>query len=305
MPAEVDERVLDAWCARHLGASVARRTFQTGHLSAVYGLRLVDGREVVVKVRPAQARLEACTRVQRALWQTGFACPQPLAGPFPLGGYAASAESALPGGEPPSPEAAPERFARLLADFVTRAQDLPIEPALRPAPAWICWYHRENGVWPVPDDRDADLNAERSSAAAWVDELGAAVRERLEAIRDAPGVIGHGDWDGRNVKFHDGRPLAVHDWDSVIDEPEVVVAGQAAAMFEAGPTGFGASVERTEAFLEHYQRARGRGFDPEEIRLCWAAGLWVRAFNAKKYQLDHIDALEREEAEVRMRHAGI
>ena len=138
-----------------------------------------------------------------------------------------------------------------------------------------------------------------------MDELGAAVRERLAALQDAPRVIGHGDWDGRNVKFRGGRPLAVHDWDSVIDEPEVVVAGQAAAMFEGGPTGFGASIEHTEAFLEHYQEARGRGFGPDELQLCWAAGLWVRAFNAKKFHLDHIDALERGEAEVRMRHAGI
>jgi hypothetical protein len=91
----------------------------------------------------------------------------------------------------------------------------------------------------------------------------------------------------------------------VIYEPEVVVAGQAAAMFEGGPTGAGASVERTEAFLDRYQDARGRRFDPAELQLCWAAGLWVRAFNAKKFHLDNFDALGRDEAEVRMRHAGI
>lgn len=305
MPPEVDERALSDWCARHLGAPVARRTFHVGHLSAVYGLRLADEREVVVKVRPAERRLEACTRVHRALWQAGFPCPQPLAGPFQLGAYAASAESFLPGGEQAAADAAPELFARLLADFVTRAQDLPVEPELRPAPAWVCWYHQENGVWPVPDDRDVDLNAEHCSAMTWVDELGAAVRERLAALHDTPCVIGHGDWDGRNVKFLDGRPLAVHDWDSLIYEPEVVVAGQAAAMFEGGPTGAGASVERTESFLAHYQDARGRRFDPDELQLCWAAGLWVRAFNAKKFHLDHFDALGRDEAEVRMRHAGI
>jgi hypothetical protein len=92
----------------------------------------------------------------------------------------------------------------------------------------------------------------------------------------------------------------VHDWDSVVYEPEVVIIGQAAAMFEGGPTGAGASVERTAAFLE-----RRRVLSSNELQLCWAAGLWVRTFNAKKFHLDNFDALGRDEAGTRMRHAGI
>ncbi|HEX5295543.1 MAG TPA: hypothetical protein VFW50_00920 [Streptosporangiaceae bacterium] len=51
MPADVGDRALDEWCREHLGGPVAERVFTTGHLSAVYGLRLADGREVVLKVR--------------------------------------------------------------------------------------------------------------------------------------------------------------------------------------------------------------------------------------------------------------
>lgn len=131
------------------------------------------------------------------------------------------------------------------------------------------------------------------------------MRTRLEEVRDAACVFGHGDWDGRNVTFRGGRPLAVHDWDSVVYEPEVVIIGQAAAVFEGGPTGAGASVERTVAFLEEYQTARGRTLSADELQLCWAAGLWVRAFNAKKFHLDSVDGLGRDEAEARMRRAGI
>jgi Ser/Thr protein kinase RdoA (MazF antagonist) len=160
-------------------------------------------------------------------------------------------------------------------------------------------------VWPVPDDRDADLNAEHWPATAWVDELGAAVRERLGEIRDAACVIGHGDWHGGNVRFLDGRPLAVHDWDSALYEPEVVIVGQAAAVFQDGRTGGGASAGQSEAFLEAYQGARGRAFTKAELQLCWAAGLWVLAFNAKKFHLDGFDVLGRTEAESRMRLAGI
>ncbi|GIH61410.1 hypothetical protein [Microbispora siamensis] len=305
MPADIDDQAVSDWCLEHLGSPVAGRTFTAGNLSTVYGLRLADDREVVLKVRNADPRLDACTWVQRRMWQAGFPCPEPLTGVLPLGPKAASAEASLPGGGPPELADAPQLFAGLLADFVTCAESLGPQPVLRPAPAWVHWYHQEDGVWPVPDDRDVDLNAERCSVTAWIDELGAAVRERLEEVRDAAYVIGHGDWDGRNVTFLRGRPLAVHDWDSVVYEPEVVIVGQAAAMFEGGPTGAGASVERTEAFLEAYQSARGHAFSENELQLCWAAGLWVRAFNAKKFHLDDFDALGREEAGTRMRRAGL
>lgn len=305
MPEHSGDRAVNDWCIEHLGYPVAERTFTAGNLSVVHGLRLTNGSEVVLKIRDNDARLGARTWVQHRMWQAGFPCPQPLTGPLPLGTKVASAETPVPGGGEPAPADAPRQFAGLLAAFVTCAENFDPQPLLRPAPAWVHWYHQEAGVWPVPDDRNVDLIAERCSLTAWLDELGAAVRGRLEEVRDVACVVGHGDWDSRNVKFHNGRPLVVHDWDSVVYEPEVVIIGQAVAMFEGGPSGAGASVERTVAFLEEYQSARGRALTDNELQLCWAAGLWVRAFNAKKFHLDGLNALGRDEAETRMRHAGI
>lgn len=42
----------------------------------------------------------------------------------------------------------------------------------------------------------------------------------------------------------------------------------------------------TDAFLASYEERRGRRWSEEERELCWAAGLWVRAFNAKKEAVD-------------------
>lgn len=304
MPADVGERALSDWCREHLGAPAAGRLFTTGHLSGVYGLRLADGREVVLKVRDGGARLSACMRVQRRLWQAGFCCPEPLAGPHRLGSAVASAETLLPAGDQPPRTDAPRLFARLLARLVECGAALAPEPELRPAPAWVCWYHQEDGVWPVPDDRDDDLNAE-AGPVTWIDELGAAVRERLRDVRGAACVLGHGDWHGENVRFRAGRPLAVHDWDSVLYEPEVMIAGQAAAVFLDGLTEGGASAEESRAFLDAYQDARGRAFSHAGLQLCWASGLWVLAFNAKKASLDGLDVLGRPEAEARARLAGL
>jgi hypothetical protein len=57
---------LAAWCTRWLGVPPAAQLFETGYLSTVKGLRLADGREVVVKVRPSQD-YAACWAA--GLWQ--------------------------------------------------------------------------------------------------------------------------------------------------------------------------------------------------------------------------------------------
>ena len=69
-----------------------------------------------------------------------------------------------------------------------------------------------------------------------------------------------------------------------------------------------ATVGQTEAFLDAYQLARGLHWSPSELEICWAAGLWVLAFNAKKETLGggagYLKHLETE-ARDRMDRAGI
>jgi hypothetical protein len=77
---------LAVWCKRWLGAPPAAQLFEAGYLSMVKGLRLADGREVVVKVRPRGSRLAGCAVVHRALWTAGFPCPEPLVDLQPLDG---------------------------------------------------------------------------------------------------------------------------------------------------------------------------------------------------------------------------
>ncbi|HEV3014616.1 MAG TPA: hypothetical protein VG499_15195, partial [Actinomycetota bacterium] len=64
----------------------------------------------------------------------------------------------------------------------------------------------------------------------------------------------------------------------------------------------------TEQFLAAYEQARGRPWTPAEGQACWAAGLWVLAFNAKKQRLagggPHLDRLAPEVPE-RAARAGL
>lgn len=93
----VDALSLATWCELHLGSPAETELFRTGHLTRVIGTPLADGREIVVRIRPAAPRIATCTEVQRLLSDSGYPCPQPLAGPAPLGEYEATAESHIAG----------------------------------------------------------------------------------------------------------------------------------------------------------------------------------------------------------------
>jgi len=119
-------------------------------------------------------------------------------------------------------------------------------------------------------------------------------------------VIGHGDWHPENLRWQGPHLIAVHDWDSVICQPEPAIAGLAATSF-LGLDGPVASVGDSAAFLDAYQQARGRRWGPRDYAACWAAGLWQRAFDAKTRSLDGDpeQILPRQEARARLRLAGL
>jgi hypothetical protein len=122
---------------------------------------------------------------------------------------------------------------------VSWARRLDAHPAVRDALAAgqisVSWAQQicawtEAGLWPALDDGPGDLNL--VPGPAWLDEAGARCRERLRMHR-APRVIGHADWHADNVLWSGDKLLIVHDWDSVVCQPEAVIAGMAAAMFPA------------------------------------------------------------------------
>jgi hypothetical protein len=306
VPQVLQRDELEAWCARWLGAKPTSVLFEVAHLSIVTGLRLVDGREVVVKARPPADRIQACVHVQRHLWDAGFPCPEPLTGPHPLGTLTATAEAFVPGGTRLEPGAdSPRLFAEALAALVRLAPPVAALSTLAPPPAWVWWDHDQAGTWPLPDDRDTDLNAH--AEPSWLEDVGRRVRRRL-AQGQAPPVVGHADWEEPNLQWIDRRLHVVHDWDSLVSRPESAIAGVAAAVFP-GLGGPGtATLEDTAAFLLAYEQARGHRWSGEEREVCWAAGLWIRAYNAKKDVLDghggtRLERLASDAAE-RLRLAG-
>jgi hypothetical protein len=153
-----------------------------------------------------------------------------------------------------------------------------------PSPPWTGWDHPGARLWPDRDDRGRDLNS--IPGPAWVDDAARRVRDRLSASA-VPACVGHGDWESQNIRWSGGRPLAVHDWDSVVAQPETAIVGLAAALWPAaGAPGEAAAVAQSAEFIASYQQAAGRRWAEREVQDAWAAGLWVRLFNAKKDAAD-------------------
>jgi hypothetical protein len=104
---------------------------------------------------------------------------------------------------------------------------------------------------------------------------------RASQVSMATRVIGHGDWCPPNLYWQGPHLIAVHDWDSLICQPEPAIAGLGAAS--------------------------GRRWTSRDYAASWAAGLWQRVFDAKTQSLDGDPGqiLTRHEAQARPRLAGL
>lgn len=302
----VDTASLGQWCVEHLGSPPAETLFTSAHLSVVIGLRLADGREVVVKIRPDSPRIAACVEVQRHMFEAGYPCPEPLTGVAPFGGHVATAETYVPGGAMlPTAAQTAAPFAAAFA-WLIRLAPLPVEAStLEPPPSWTAWSQGGDRLWPRPDE-DPGLDLNEAARANWLDDVARRARARLR-VDESKVVIGHCDWIAANLRWNGDSLLVVHDWDSLIVESEAVLVGYAAALFPTSGGDEQATVEDTEQFILAYCQARGREFSAGERERAWAAGAWTRAYDAKFQHVAGlpITSLSEREAHERLRRAGI
>jgi hypothetical protein len=305
MPLEDLPDWLPAWCVDQLGDEPVSVLFELRQISAVFGLRLAGGRDVVVKAREDDGRAGSCVSAQARLAERGFPCARPLTPAVGVGALAVHAEEFRPGGEllrGNSPDVA-VRYAAVFARLMAELADVTVAPPL-PNPPWVRWDHTDSGVWPAIDCLD---NRDQSAVPAYVVDTAERARGRILAA-GLPCVLGHADFEAQNLRWHGQQVWAVHDWDSLAWQPEVALAGAASGSFaSAGPPTL-APIESSEAFLVAYQDIRGRLFTAVEQEIAWAASVWMAAYNAREEALHgHTpvcrDALRAQAAE-RLRRAN-
>jgi hypothetical protein len=275
------------WCGHHLGSRPVHSFITEAPASQLWGFELADGRVVAVKVRPASARLDACTRAHRRAHAAGIDAPLVLAGPAPFGDdgeLAVIAETWRPDGAV-WPERDPaESYGRLLASIVAALEGCDPAP-LAPPPPHLRYDHDAAGrLWPPSDIPHRDPESALRDLPAHLVHSARLARERLLAAT-LPTAIGHGDLSGVHVRWLDGfngLPLAVvHGWEELAARPEAVLAGCLVATFTELPDQLRlASVADGERVLAAYQMDRGRAFSAEEREVAWAASIWVGCYQA-------------------------
>lgn len=269
------------WCDQHLSAAPVASLLRAGHLSAVYGVRLTDGREVVIKARRDEPRrVAACLAAQAALARGGFLCPAPLTSVTNVDGdLVVHAEEWLPGGEllrGDDPDVA-RCYATVLADLMTRLGRVRVPPPL-PSPHWLGWDHQGTGPWPPIDELD---RRDQSVVPGFVVDTAIRATRRLRGSGDQPSVLGHADFEAQNLRWHGRQFRVAYDWDSLAWMPEPILVGSAAGVFASAEVPTLAPLESSAAFIETYQVTRGRRFSADELELAWAASLWTTTHNAR------------------------
>jgi hypothetical protein len=271
---------LPAWCLSHLGGEPISVLFQVQQVSVVFGLRLADGRDVVVKARADDDRAVSCVGAQAELAERGFPCARPLTPVVGVGSLAVHAEEFRPGGEVlhgDTPEVA-VRCAGVFARLMAELADVTVAPPL-PNPPWVRWDHTDSGVWPAMDFVD---NRDQGIVPAYLTDTAERARRRILAA-GLPCVLGHADFEAQNLRWHGQQVWAVHDWDSLAWQPEAALAGAASGAFASDGPPTLAPIESSEAFLVAYQEFRGRLFTAVEQEVAWAASLWMEAYNVWEF----------------------
>ncbi len=281
------------WLAQHvkvgLGTTIEEITFRAGDIGAVFGLRLADGRDVVLKAARPEAnpqRLDAVVSAQNRLAAAGFRCPSVLDGPNTTAGITAVIEQVIGGTSTGSPHNAGTRM--------TMARGLAVQIGLLRGvdgsalvPGRLAWANWDSGAWPVPHDSIFDFTAP-VAGFEWLDAAADNAARVLQSV-ELPAVIGHSDWVWQNVCIRDDELLAGYDWDSLIYAPESAIVGIVASSFTQGspvPPDAPTSAE-IDAFIADYQAAAGRQFTEIEQHVARAAVTWVRCYNAR-CQLDNL-----------------
>jgi len=281
--ARITAAAIDAFCARHLGARVARGLFHQSSIGSVTGVMLSDGRRVVIKAHQPDgevALLAEIARIQSYLAARRLFAAEVVVGPLPLGQGHAIVESYIDVGTAADAHRPEIRraLARGLRAIVTTCE--PLVATTRLGPSLLA--SPLSALWPTPHSRLFDFEA-TAAGAEWIDAVASLARERM--VPAGVEVIGHADWRQEHVRFVADEPVAAFDWDSLCRQHEPALLGSVAHGFCAdwsrNDRRQAPALAEARAFVGDYETARGSPFSASERQLCSAAFAYSCAYTAR------------------------
>jgi len=277
--------LIDTFCQEELGAQVAVFLFYESSVGVVCGVRLVDGRRVVVKIHQSSRSLDflqAVVRVQRYLLSHDYPCTKPLLDPRPLALGIATTEEFIDEGV--YHQAYDPTIRRSMAEMLAWLLHLTRKPEAIPdvQPASLDLRLPAGVIWPTPHSKLFDFEA-TATRAEWIDEIARQAQEIK--LHDAGQlVIGHTDWGVKHFRYVDKKVRVIYDWDSLAFEKEPIIVGHASQYFTYTEY-FGQSRRPTDeemrAFIAEYEAARGKPFTDQEHQTLQAAKVYGLAYSAR------------------------
>ena len=283
--------VLAAFCCSELGGKIAACGFSYLRVGATFILQLTTGSIRVVKAYGADqswAALQASLTSQARLARCGFPCPDVIAGPQRVGPTLLAAQAYVPAGtvlssgrdsaEHGQVPRIRRAMAITLARLIQTTQCDPPPPDIRP---WL--LAGPDQLWPKPHNVLIDFQ-QTAAGADWIDAI---ARQAKQQLQDAPGeiVLGHSDWSLQNMAFQGDELVCVYDWDALRLGQEAWFVGGAARCFNQdwrdGLPPQLITVAEAQAFIQDYERARGRSFSATDQRMIGAALVYTAAYGTR------------------------
>jgi hypothetical protein len=286
-PAEI-VRLVDGFCRRHLRAPLSASLFYTSSVGSTHGVKLADGRELVIKARPPadanpdhhhDARsLDSVCRVLDWLQRHGYPCAPLVLGPTPLAKGIATVEEFFERGERGDPfrPACRKAIATGLAHLIEILRSCGAESA------GVRHVRRPAALYPQPHARIFDFPA-TAPGAEWIDDFA----RRARQVEDAPSprVLGHVDWRVEHLRFLDDTIVATYDWDSLGFLAEAQLVGSSAHGFTADWSRPGVrripTADDIQSYVAEYEEARGRAFSRHERASIFASCVYALAYGAR------------------------
>ncbi|CAN5681464.1 hypothetical protein BH24ACT22_BH24ACT22_01840 [soil metagenome] len=275
--------MLEAFCSARLGSAVEDVLLFELSVGAAFGVRLADGRRVLVKSYPPNRPpefLHAVHRIQSHLSRSGFPCPAPVAAHAPFGSGFATAEEFVDAGEYADAHdpAVRRESAGTLAWLVRLAGEVGDTDGIGRG-----WSRPPRGeLWPQPHNVLYDFPG-TAPGSSWIEGIAAGAKSTLDSNCDGL-VVGHADWSSKHLQFEGLKPSVVYDWDSLRLDVEPAIAGGAAVTFPANrhlsvpklPT-----PEEAWLFIQDYESVRGRPFTRRERTVAASAAIYTLAYLAR------------------------
>lgn len=202
--------------------------FFAASAALVYGFRLDDGREIVLKVFPSdwdKPSLVSSRGIQLALFETGYPITKPLGNILSLANSSAAIDGYKEGLLVPQKMTREHlrKSAVYLAELISLTKGFKVKD---PGSSSSQFGWTESHRWGKQVRPEVNLD-DKPEGAEWIEELGEEARKMCSKPVGRK-VLAHDDWLPHNVRLDASLNLeVVYDWDSLCRGLETVFVGKA------------------------------------------------------------------------------